>query len=212
VAIGFVLAGLSIIDRASVLRFSFYIVLAVLFHKSALIVLPLVALATTRKKIVIVPVLAATAVLLYYLFVSESMDRLMENYVEADQNSQGAAIRAAMNVPPALLYLLLWKRFGLNEEQQKLWRNFAYASLLAVVILVVTSASTAVDRLALYLIPIQIFVFTRLPEALEGRGRGGGAIVLLVVAYSALIQFVWLTFANHAGFWLPYQIYPFGEG
>jgi hypothetical protein len=31
---------------------------------------------------------------------------------------------------------------------------------------------------------------------------------VLVVAYCALVEFVWLNFANHAKFWIPYQVYP----
>jgi hypothetical protein len=30
-----------------------------------------------------------------------------------------------------------------------------------------------------------------------------------VIAYSALVLFVWLNFAKHADYWLPYQFYPF---
>ena len=211
VAIGFILAGLAVVERTTILRFVIYIFLAAIFHKSAIIVLPLVALAATRRRILIVPLLGATAILLYYLFVSESIDRMVVNYVDQEYQSEGAAIRVAMNLPPALLFLLFNRRFALDEQQRKLWRNFAYAALAALLLLVVSASSTVVDRLALYLIPLQMFVLARLPEAFSARGRSSGALVLLVIGYSALIQFVWLNFATHAEFWVPYQVYPLTE-
>ncbi len=208
VAIGFILAGLSVVDRSSTLRFVFYIICAAAFHKSAVVVLPLVALASTQNRILTLGILIGTAVLLYYLFVVASIDKLMTNYVESEYASQGAGVRVAMNLPPALLFLLFQRRFQLSVQQKLLWRNFSIAALVALTILLFTEATTAVDRLALYLIPLQIFVLSRLPEAFPDRRKVNGQLALAVVAYSALIQFVWLNYAANAGSWLPYQLYP----
>jgi hypothetical protein len=208
VAMGLILAGLSVLDRSSVLRFTGYILLAAAFHKSAIVVLPLVALATTRQRIVTIGVLLVTGVLLYYVFVQASIDRMMANYVGAEYSSQGAYIRVMMNLPPALLFLLFQKRFQLQEQPRKLWRNFSIASIMSMVLLGVVASTTAVDRISLYLIPLQMFVLSRLPEAFPDRRRANIQIVLLIIAYSALVQFVWLNFADHAYAWLPYQLYP----
>jgi hypothetical protein len=70
-----------------------------------------------------------------------------------------------------------------------------------------SSKPPAVDRLALYLIPLQLFVFARLPLAL-GPTFGYGAIIWAVILYYALVLYVWLNFATHAFAWLPYQFYP----
>jgi hypothetical protein len=212
VAIGIILAGLANLDRSTVARFAIYIVFAAAFHKSAVIVLPLVALAAARQRIVIVGLLGLTAVLLYYLFVQSSFDRMMTNYVEAEYSSQGAAIRVAMNMPPAVLFLLNQRRFGFSPQQQKLWRNFAVAALFALILLMFTTATTAVDRLALYLIPLQLSVLAALPEAFPTSGKPNGQLALGVIIYSAVIQFVWLNYATHAEYWLPYQLYPVIEG
>lgn len=208
VAIGFVLKGLSIVDRASLIRLAIYVALGAAFHKSAVIVLPLVALAATRDRFLTGGLLLLTAVLLYYLFVSESVDKLMTNYVEAQYRAEGAGIRVAMNLPPAIVFLLFQKRFALGEQMRKLWRNFAIAAFVAFLMLMGTDASAAVDRLSLYLIPLQMFVFSRLPEAFPDRRRANGQLIILIIAYSALIQFVWLNFAQHSQAWLPYRLFP----
>jgi hypothetical protein len=208
VAIGFILAGLAGIERTSLVRFAAYVAMAALFHKSAVVVLPLVALAATQRRIIIVPALLGTALLLYYLFLDAAVDSLMTNYVEAEYQSEGAAVRVAMNVPPALIFLLFHKRFQLSEQTHKIWRNFALASLFALVLLGLTTATTAVDRIALYLIPLQMFVLSRMPVAFGTRGGTNGMLVAFVIAYSATIQLVWLNYATHASEWLPYQVFP----
>jgi hypothetical protein len=211
VAIGFILAGLSVVDRASLFRFSIYVILAATFHKSAVIVLPLIALAATRNRVATIGILLGTGVLLYYLFVSESVDAFMEHYVEAQYQAQGAGIRVAMNLPPAILFLLFQKRFLLDSQQKKLWRNFSYAAFAALAMLMLTDASAAVDRMSLYLIPLQMFVFSHLAEAFPDRRRANTQLVLFVVIYYALIQFVWLNYAFNAAFWVPYQLTPIDQ-
>ena len=113
-----------------------------------------------------------------------------------------------MNALPAALFLLLRKRFALTPAQRTFWTWMAWGALAFVVLLYVSPSSTAVDRVALYWIPLQLFVWARVPDAL---GRPGGANafwVYAVVAYSAAVHFVWLFFATHAVYWLPYQFYP----
>ena len=209
VAIGFILMGLTDLrDRQSMIRFAFYILLAAAFHKSAIIILPLAAFAATRNKIVMLGLSIMTGALLYYLFLSASIDRLMENYVIQEYDSQGAAVRVAMNLPPAILFLAFQRRFGLDEFSRKLWRNFSVAALGAVVLLMLLQSSTVVDRLALYLIPLQLFVFSRLPSAFADRGRINGQLTFGLIVYSALVQFIWLTSAANANYWVPYRVYP----
>jgi hypothetical protein len=211
VAIGIILAGLAKLERTSIARFTLYIFFAAAFHKSAIVVLPLVGMSVVRNRLLVAGMLAVFAVMLYYFFVQASFDRMITNYIEAEYNSQGAAIRVVMNIPPALIYLAFWKRFNLPPQQHKLWRNFSIAALGALVLLFYLESSTAVDRLALYIIPLQMVVFSRLPEAFGVQGRPNGQYAAFVIAYSGLIQFVWLTYAAHAGDWLPFQLWPMDQ-
>ena len=208
VAIGIILAGLARVHHhQSMVKFGLYVLFAATFHKSAVIILPLVAFAAARNRIVMVAIGAVMAAMLWYLFVSASIDTLMENYVVEEYDSQGAAIRVAMNLPPAILFLLYQRRFGLDAFSQKLWRNFAFAAIGALGLLMVMQSSTVVDRLALYLIPLQLYVFSRLPTVFSDKGRDNGQLTLALIGYSALVQLVWLTSATHADYWLPYKFY-----
>ena len=113
-----------------------------------------------------------------------------------------------MNVVPAAALLLWRKRFVLPAQDRNLWTIVSLAALAAVVALALSRSSTAVDRVALYMIPLQLFVFSRLPDVLGG-GKQVRFWVNAIVAYYALVLFVWLFFSVHSKYWLPYSFYPF---
>jgi hypothetical protein len=123
VAIGIILAALSRIEPFSLLRFFVYVLIAATFHKSAVILLPLVALAANRHKVLTGVIVAGLAVVLYYLFLEESSDRMVAGYITAQYSSQGAAIRIIMNLPPALIFLKYHHHFRLKQTELKVWRN-----------------------------------------------------------------------------------------
>ncbi len=205
VAIGILMAGLATIERgASVYRFAFYVAAAALFHKTAVLVLPLVVFAGDRNRLLNALAGIAGGVLLYDLLLSESVEAFVRNYIEAEYSSQGAAIRVVMNFIPAVLFLLFRKRLHFSPHQQRIWFYFSLAALVMPLLLVLLPSSTAVDRLALYLIPIQVAVLPRLQYLFKSQGLGR----LLVVLYAALVLFTWLNFAAHAQYWVSYTIYP----
>ena len=166
VAIGFVMAALAEWDKRSLLRFAIYIVLAATFHKTAVLVLPLVALSATRNRVLTGASILGLGVLLYYTFLESSVDQLLSAYVEAEYSSEGAAIRVSMNLLPAILFLLFQNRFARTEPELKLWRIFSLAALGTLVLLFVLPSSTAVDRVALYLIPLQLVVLPLPPASM----------------------------------------------
>jgi hypothetical protein len=201
--------GFAKLDRRSLPRFVFYTLLAASFHKTALIVLPFVAISMTRNRVVVVASVGASAVLGFYLFLQTAVDELMASYVDAKLTSEGALIRILMNLVPAAIFLVFQKHFRLPDEQRLLWRNLSFAAFGAFILLMGVQASTVVDRLALYMIPLQLVVLSRLPTALQRRGSSIGVLTLAVLAYSAAVQFTWLNFATHASYWLPYRLHPF---
>lgn len=208
VAIGLAMLALVAIGQGRVLHFVLWIAIAALFHKSAVILLPMAVLAGTKHKLWMVIGVGVAAALLFVLLVLESVDRFQSEYLEAEYESSGAVIRIAMNALPALLFLFFRRRFSLTKEQQSFWTWVALSALVLVVLLYLSPSSAAVDRVALYWIPLQLFVWSRLPIALGSR-RGNKKIwISLVTAYSAAVMFVWLGFAAHAVAWLPYQFYP----
>jgi hypothetical protein len=121
--------------------------------------------------------------------------------------SSGALVRILQNALPAAIFLTFRKRFMMEGRDKRFWTWMAVIAFVFVGGYAVSPSSTVVDRLGLYWIPIQLVVFSRLPDALSFFGYKW-FWSLSVVAYSGVTLFVWLFFASHVFAWLPYQFYP----
>lgn len=204
-AIGILMAGLASLQRgASIPRFALYVAVAATFHKTAVVVLPLVIFAGRRNKFLNLVAGIAGFILIYDLFLAGSVDDLLRTYIQAEYSSQGAAIRVAMNLVPAVIFILFRNSLDFDPAEASMWWYFSLACLLMAVLLFALPSSTVVDRLALYLIPLQLAVISRIPIQFKSIQLGR----MLVVAYSGVILFVWLNFATHAHYWIPYRLYP----
>ena len=204
-ALGILMAGLACLVRGgSLARFVIYVAVAALFHRTAVAVLPLVVFSRPRQRLINIAGGLAAVFALYDLLIADSMEAFVSGYIERQYSSQGAIIRIAMGLLAASLFLQLRKKFAFPEAEDRMWYYFALGSFAAVLALALSPSSTAVDRLSLYLMPLQIVVLSRVPFVFGTRYLA----ISLVVAYCFAIQFVWLNFATHAQYWLPYQFYP----
>jgi hypothetical protein len=204
-ALGIIMAGLSSLIRGgSLARFVVYVVAAAAFHRTAIAVLPLVVISRPEHRFINVIAGIAACYALYDVFLADSMEGFVENYVEREYSSQGAAVRVAMDILAASIFLIRRKAFGFPDAEDRMWYYFSIASFAALIFLFLSPSSTAVDRLSLYLMPLQVAILSRVPFVITSRYLGA----VLVALYCFAIQYVWLNFAVHAEYWLPYQIYP----
>jgi hypothetical protein len=209
VALGLAMLGLVALTRRANVWFVFWVLFAAAFHKSAVLLLPIAGLAATHNRYWTALWVAVATGLAYILFLQDSVDTLYTNYVEAQYQSEGALVRAAMNLVPACIYLALGRRFGMQAGEAKLWRWFSIISIALFAGVIASPATTAVDRVALYMLPLQLVVFTYLPDVLGARGGRNTGYTGLVLLYYGAVLFVWLNYATHAFAWLPYRFYPF---
>lgn len=207
-ALGFAMLGLAALAHGRTRAFVMWVAIGALFHKSAVLLLPIAALAATRNRLMTWTLVGVISLLLYYLLVAASEDTLIKTYIDRDYQSAGGLIRVLMNVVPAAFLLLFARRLVPDPQERRLWVIMA---LLAFVCLpLVPLASTAVDRVALYLIPLQLFVFSRLPS-LAGSVQGRTLIVVGVAAFYAVVEFVWLHYGVFSSCWAPYHFMPLGR-
>ena len=207
-AIGIAMLALVALENKRVMRFLLLIVFAALFHRSAVVLIPLAILAESRQRIFIMFWALFTLTLLFFLLLQEHLDTFLAGYIDAEYDSAGASIRIAMNTLPALFLLLARKRFKLQSSQRSFWIWMSWSALAFVALLYFSPSSTAVDRLALYWIPLQLFVWSRFPDVMGRPGAANALWVYAVVAYSEAVYFVWFFFAIHSKYWIPYKFYP----
>lgn len=208
ISIGLVMLAFVALSEKKMTRYFAFMAIALLFHKSAIVMFPLVALASPGKRWIKVILAAIFGILLYWVLVRDSQDALINSYIGAGYNSSGALVRLAMNAVPAALFLLFRKRFQLQKHDNSFWTVMALTAFLLIAAFPISPSSTALDRLALYWIPLQLFVFTRLPDVFGKHGSSNTVWVFLILLFYAAVLAVWLLFATNAYGWIPYKFFP----
>jgi hypothetical protein len=208
VAIGLEMLGLLALQRDQLFRFLGLIALAATFHRTVLVllILPTATLSPSLRfsQIFRLALLAGAAYGLYSAILAPDLDYYRQGYLEAEYQSQGALIRVVLSLLPALVFLLFRRRFRLPPISQRIWTLISVLAVAAAIGLFTVVSSTAVDRLALYLIPLQLFVGSRIPDT-RLLGLPPGIWNQLLIAFSLAVLLVWLFFAGHSSYWLPYR-------
>ena len=95
----------------------------------------------------------------------------------------------------------------MTPEQRQFWMWLSWAALSMVFVLWLSPSSTAVDRMALYCIPLQLVVWSQVPEVLGSSGKRKQLWEFAIILYGASTLFMWLFFASNVSGWLPYKSY-----
>jgi len=209
VAIGISMIALTYLNKNKVRQNIIFSSIAVLFHSSAIIMLPFYALSIKTKRWILLPLLAVLVFLIYQYLVASKVESFTEGYLYSFYSSAGAKVRVWMNAVPSILFLIFRNKFPISNNEKQFWTLMSLGGVATIFVLQVSTSSTAVDRVALYWIPIQLYVFSWLPLVLR-KNLDPKLTTYLIVIYYAVIQFVWLFYADTAFAWLPYQFYFFG--
>ncbi len=201
VALGLVMWGLVYLQKGRFVPFLLLVALATTFHKSAIMMIAFGIFSGEHGRILKLIAVTAAIAGIWAAFVGSGAEHLWHNYVETKMQSQGAQMRVLLNAVPAMLLFYFRKRWRRVFPDFKLW---AMISLATFVLVPLTGfASTAVDRMALYFLPLQIVVFSRLPY-LAREIVAPRMTLYAIVAFYAIVLFIWLNYAHYAKFWLPY--------
>jgi hypothetical protein len=204
-AIGVICFGIADASERSLGRLVIYVAVATLFHKTAILLLPVMIAPVATKKPLVGLLGCVFFVVLFLVFLSSTSTELVTNYAQSNYDSQGATIRIAMNVLAASVMLLMRNRMTLSPYQRSFWTYNALLAFASVPALLSLSASSGVDRLSLFLIPLQLVALSRLPAAWGRTPATSAALTFGVIAYSFAVQFVWLNYATNVNAWLPYD-------
>ena len=212
-ALGFFLWGLSILRQGNELKYFALILVGCFFHLSVIITLPLMVF--TRKTILwfYYPLFGLFLVGLFYLFstLETGSGNLIENFTiileyTATRDSAGGAIRTYLNALPVFFSLFFWKRIKMISLDYKIIKWMAIGSIIAIPAL--SFSATLIDRLGLYLMPLQVALWPRL-IAVQRTVLLRSIWASMILVFYGLVLFVFFNFALHASWWLPYQMWPF---
>ena len=205
-ALGLVLLAMIECVRGRQARMYLFLILAPTFHTSAIIAIPLLALVAVRGGLVTTALVMVVGAIMILQF-SGRIQAKLDFYGSRSISSSGAILRLAMNLIPSLIYLSFRQRFTRNPAELRLWTIIAWTAVGSMLLLFFFESTIIVDRMGLYLIPIQIFVFSRLPSVLGARGRPSLLLIFVILAYSLAVQVAWLSLGSWGHAWLPYRNY-----
>lgn len=207
-AIGILCYAIVGASERHIVRMIGFAAVAALFHKTAVLMLLVMLAPVVTRRFLIGAIGTLMFAMFFYFFLGSVSDRLVSNYVQSTYDSQGATIRVAMNVFAGALLLVLRNRMHFEPYQKTFWTVNAILAAVSAAALAILESSAGVDRIALFLIPLQIVTLSRLPYALSSNtAKPLPSLIFAVMAYSFTIQYVWLNFADNASSWLPYKSY-----
>ena len=204
-AIGIVCWAIATADDDRIWKIVAKIALAAMFHKTAILFLPILLAPIAKRNLLVGALGAILFVLLMALVLGGSSDRLIANYVNSNYQSSGAAIRISMNVLAAVAFVYFRKKFLISPEERIIWAIMSGLSLASVLGLVISSSSVGVDRLSLFLIPLQVFVYSNLPSLSNSTDKSKTVFTFSVIFYSFAVQYVYFVYGDFSYTWLPYR-------
>jgi hypothetical protein len=207
-ALGCLMVGLSkIVDRRPPIHFVLWTLAGAMFHQTVLVFVPVMFIAGVKNRFVSYLLLLLSLAIGYYAVLPSALDQYGPGYLREQYNAAGASVRVLMDVVPAVIVMVSKGKFYWSPEEKAVWRTYAILCLIAGAALPFIHSSVVVDRLAMYLIPMQIFVYSRIGYCFGLIRRGWLAWTIAVIVYSAAVLFVWLNYAVNAWAWVPYQNY-----
>ena len=204
-AIGFIMLGLIDLMNGKTIRFYVMVILGVLFHKTALFMLPVGFLYENSirnlKDVLLFMLFFGMA---FFAFLADRISNLLHYYVTdtGGMESSGAFIRVMMNVVSASVFLYFRKAWSEKYSDTRLWTILSVMSLVMLPLTFIIS--TTIDRMALYFIPMQLVILSRTPLFIINTYNRTLFVLSILILYSAAL-FVWLNFGNFSSHWLPYQ-------
>jgi len=201
-ALGFLMYSFKHLMQGRVVSYLTLVLFAGMMHKTAFVFAALLLFRPGSGKLKGILGIGLIVGLIGAAYFVEQAETFVLNYVTYSMESGGAVIRILMNVLPALLLFWSWKKWKLLFADYWLWGLFAILSLACLPI--VSLASTAVDRMSLYLIPLQLVVWARFPLVVQGSISRTLAFIMIALYYAA-VQFTYLNYGSYVSAWLPYD-------
>lgn len=207
VALGCIMCAMTRVIERKPVQFIAWIVAGAFFHRTALLFGPLMFVGSTQNRFLSYILVVFCAILAYFTVFQSTMDRYAIGYMKEEVSAAGATVRVIMDIIPAALCLMFSHRFFWTKEERYVWRTYAILCLISGAALPFIRSSAIIDRLAIYLIPIQMFVYGRIGYSFGMIRQGWLFWTTTVVVYSAAVMFVWLNFAANSFAWVPYRSY-----
>jgi hypothetical protein len=203
-AVGLLMWGLVDLIKGRSVFFYLFVIFASLFHYTVLVMLPIGLIYSSKKNHLpgLMLFFLIFSVIVYYIF-SDTIEHMFHYYITIKyHHSEGAILRTFVTFFTAIIFFIYRKKFKQVFHDEKLWLIFSIVSIL--ILPLAFFYSTFSDRIAIYFLPLQLVVLSRVPVLISSRSYRTIFVLCVLILYISIL-FVWLNFGTHSTYWLPYQ-------
>ena len=202
IAIGIIMIAYIKYIESKFLQTIIYIFLAALFHKTALFAYTIFL---SDKRVLFKPIyliLSLSVVFFIFNLMQNKFNSMYDIYIGRHAKSGGAFLRLFLNSVSGVIFIFFRKQWKKLFDDFNLWFLLSILSMSSFLLMYLSS--TVADRLSLYLIPLQLIVFGRLPFLIKNEFLRLLVFLIILILYF-LYLIIWLFYANHRLDWIPYQ-------
>lgn len=210
-ACGFIMLAAIALQRCRPLMVAGLVVLAAQFHSSAIIFLPMAALAFRRASYKTMLACAAIAAPAAIQLLGDRVEVYQDRYFDdlyGEIESRGAYVRYILIAIPTLMFLAGQKR--MKRAFPQYYRLFSFTAITALAILPIGLVNTVVlHRLIYYIMPLTILLFVYQTWLLSIVNRTLEYRLLPIAIYGAY-SLSWFVLSSHATLcYIPYKNFIF---
>ena len=208
VSISLSLLAFLVLEKGQFYKSIFYIILGATFHRSGFLFLfaPLLYTFQSTKFSNFIKIILLIPISNYFLesFLFPYFIFFRIGYLDQNLSSTGSLIRIILCVIPSFFFIFNFNKFKLPNITKNIFLTLSIMSIMSLIALRFVPSSTAVDRFALNLIPIQILVASYVPDIGDLKFDKFSLKFLIVLTVFFVLS-VWLIFATHSFCWIPYR-------
>jgi len=216
IAIGFIFLVYNALIDGKFLRASILNLFAVLSHKSAIIIYLIILIVllfsktSGKRKFFYIGLIMLFAVVSFLFFLLPFLEGLLHGYIIGEMKSEGGMIRLFMNLIPSLIYILFSRKADeATINERRLWTTVSFVVMVSLSFQYL-GYSTVADRINLYFSPIQMSVYGKFIGRLKSKYLEYVFILVIVLLYF-MVLYIWLNYADHRDYWVPYKNFLFEQ-
>jgi hypothetical protein len=203
-AIGLLMLAFNAFEDKKLFRYLAFVGLAVTFHRSSAVFFLPVFFMHGRLRIWPLVIAGLVFFVVSVFVLRDAVDYYQTSYIGSGIEAGGALPRTALNALAAVLFFISRKRWAQLYDDVPLYTIMSGVILLMAPAVLFAPAAT--DRMSMYLLPIQLAIFSRMPEVVP-RNMRTPVIVALLAGFAVLLA-IWLFFSPFAQIsWVPYRNY-----
>ena len=185
-----------------------FLLLAMLFHKTAIVFLVLLIDNLEKFKLKNVLLLGLAITSFFVLFVSKFLSGYILNFSTLMQ-SNAAHIKGIIYLLPAVAYLIFYKQISnvMSSEEIFIIKRLSMIIIFSYFLIFLHPfLYNAMDRLFIYFLPVEVLIFGNYMI----RAIKGNQILLymsMIIVYKFVLFFAWLFLGNKSSFFVPFEFY-----